>query len=212
MDDAEVVRRLERLGNLARDGQRVVDAAGRRAMMRVARSSPFHQLHRQGSHAGATDQAVDLRRCADGSVPPALRLRAGNGPRVRCRRQRIGQHLQRHLTLEVDVGRPIHLAHAAGAEERDDLVGAEAGAAGKCQVPDYSCATATGWPSFAVSRCVTACRWTRRLARRGTPLPRGRTRSVRRRPAARCRRRARCPRPCRSCCPDPRCARRCRQR
>ena len=40
----------------------------------------------------------------------------------------FGQHLDRHFALELGVARPVHLAHAAGAERRDDLVGAESSA------------------------------------------------------------------------------------
>jgi hypothetical protein len=36
------------------------------------------------------------------------------------------QHLQRDLPLQVGVGRAIHLAHAAFAQQRDDVVGAKA--------------------------------------------------------------------------------------
>ena len=38
----------------------------------------------------------------------------------------LRQHLQRHLTAELGVGRPPHLAHAAGAEMRQDLVRTQA--------------------------------------------------------------------------------------
>ena len=46
-------------------------------------------------------------------------------------RERVGQYLDRHLALQPRIFRAIHLAHAAGAEERDDLVGAETGAGGE---------------------------------------------------------------------------------
>jgi len=53
--------------------------------------------------------------------------------RVTCSRGLAfgGQHLERHLAAQAQVLRAIHLAHAAGAERRDDLVGAQAGAGGE---------------------------------------------------------------------------------
>ena len=38
---------------------------------------------------------------------------------------RLGEYLQRDLAVEARVTRAIHLAHAAGAERRDDLETAE---------------------------------------------------------------------------------------
>ena len=53
-------------------------------------------------------------------------------------RQRRWQDLERDLTFQVRVGRPIHLAHAAFAEEGDDFVDAETGAGGEGHtVVDY---------------------------------------------------------------------------
>ena len=43
-------------------------------------------------------------------------------------RQRRGQDLDRDLALQLRVGRPIHLAHAAFADLRGDFVDAETGA------------------------------------------------------------------------------------
>ena len=39
-----------------------------------------------------------------------------------------GQYLERNVTTEAAIPRPIHLAHAAGAERRDDVVATESGA------------------------------------------------------------------------------------
>ena len=46
-------------------------------------------------------------------------------------RERGGQRLDRDVAPEPRVAGAIHLAHAARAERRDDLVGAEAGAGGQ---------------------------------------------------------------------------------
>ena len=48
--------------------------------------------------------------------------------RTRISGQPFGKHLDRHLALEPRVLRPVDLSHPARAEQREDLVGAEAGA------------------------------------------------------------------------------------
>ena len=57
---------------------------------------------------------------------PALRARTCPG--VRLPRQVIGQDLDGHRSIEPRVAGPIDLAHPTGADERDDLVVAQAGA------------------------------------------------------------------------------------
>ena len=55
-----------------------------------------------------------------------LALEAGEGARVI--RDGLGEDLDRNVAPEPRVACTLHLTHAAGAERRDDLVGAEAGA------------------------------------------------------------------------------------
>ena len=55
---------------------------------------------------------------------------------LRIRGQRLRQDLDRHLAREPRVPRPVDLPHPARAERRDDLVGTEARAGGKAQLPD----------------------------------------------------------------------------
>jgi hypothetical protein len=42
-------------------------------------------------------------------------------------RERVGEHLQRHVASELRIARVIHLPHAAGADLGSDLIWAEAG-------------------------------------------------------------------------------------
>jgi len=37
-------------------------------------------------------------------------------------REQIGEHFDRDVTFEARIPRPIHLAHAAGAQQRDDFI------------------------------------------------------------------------------------------
>ena len=40
---------------------------------------------------------------------------------------RVGEHFDRDLAIEPRIPGPVHLAHAAGAEQRDDFVRTETG-------------------------------------------------------------------------------------
>jgi len=64
----------------------------------------------------------------------------GNGPclareageRLGACGEPFGQDLDRDLALQACVARPVDLSHPAGAELREDLVGAETGARADC--------------------------------------------------------------------------------
>lgn len=49
----------------------------------------------------------------------------------------LGQNLQRDVTAEPRVDRPVDVAHAACADDGDDLVGTQAGAGGERQAREY---------------------------------------------------------------------------
>jgi hypothetical protein len=53
------------------------------------------------------------------------------GQAIRIERERVRQHLQRDVTIQLAVSGAIHLAHTARAEGRDDFVGAEATSGGQ---------------------------------------------------------------------------------
>ena len=70
-------------------------------------------------------EAVDVGdvRVVEGRQQLRLALEAGEP--LGILREVGGQHLDGDVAAEPGVARSIHLAHAAGAERRDDLVGAE---------------------------------------------------------------------------------------
>ena len=73
-------------------------------------------------NAGIEDrQDVGVRERSDG-----LRLPLEASTPIRVGRDRVGQDFDRHIAAEPRVARPVHLAHSAGAEGRDDLVRAKA--------------------------------------------------------------------------------------
>ena len=45
----------------------------------------------------------------------------------------LGQDLDRHVALELEIARPVHLAHTTGPERREDFVWAETGAGAEDQ-------------------------------------------------------------------------------
>ena len=55
-----------------------------------------------------------------------LRLALESGKPLRIRREGLRQHLNRDVAIELGIARPIDLAHSPGADEREDLVRAEA--------------------------------------------------------------------------------------
>ena len=116
MDDALLVRRFERLGDLPRDRQRLVerdrasrDPLGQRRRPRPAPSparwSPSELL-----------QAVDVRDVRMVQRREDFRFALEAREALGSARQRLGQHLDRDLALQLGVGGAIDLAHAAGAE------------------------------------------------------------------------------------------------
>ena len=123
MDDAGVVRCLERLGNLPRHRQRLVDGdrpAGD-ARGQVLALDQFH--HQRRKIAGL--QAVDLGdvRMVEGRehFGFALESRQPLGVARQLRRQ----HLERHFAFQPGVPGPIDFAHPACAKQRDDFVRAQ---------------------------------------------------------------------------------------
>ena len=60
VDDSLLVRRLQRLGDLSRDGQRVADGdcATRDALRQIL---PLDQLHHERRHAAGCFEAVNVR-------------------------------------------------------------------------------------------------------------------------------------------------------
>ena len=68
---------------------------------------------------------------------PALALESLKPLRIRGKH--VGQELQRDIAPELGVPRPVHLAHAAGADGGEDLVRAEVSAGGEGHGPvDYT--------------------------------------------------------------------------
>ena len=132
MDDPFLVRGLERIADLARDGQRVRGPEASGLNDRVERLA-LHQLHHERRDPLGLFEAVDLRDV--GMIERreqtrfALEPREAIGAAGECARQ----DFDRDVAPELRVARAIDLAHAAGADPRLDLVDAQTAS---CEVHD----------------------------------------------------------------------------
>ncbi len=125
-----LVRRLDARRDLPAHVQRFVHR------QRAARDTPrqrlaLDQLEHQIAMTLDLFETVDARdvRMVERGEQSRLALEARQP--LGLLRERRGQHLDRHLASQPRVARAVHLAHAAGAERRDDLVGPEPGASGE---------------------------------------------------------------------------------
>ena len=128
VDDALLVRRFERLGDLLRDRQRLVER-NRAARDPLRQSSPSTSSITSACMPPDLFEPVDARRCWDDSARRASSAsRWKRASRSASAANDVRQHLDRHLALQLGVGRAIHLAHAACADLGGDLMDAESGA------------------------------------------------------------------------------------
>ncbi len=151
MDDPLLVRRLERLGDLLRDGQRFVerDRALRDALREVV---AFDQLHHERQRAAGLLDGIDRGDVRMVQRRECLGFTLEARQAVEVRGKRLGQDLDGHLATERGVGRAPHLPHSAFAEGRGDLVDAESGAGGEAQVVEIIRAGGASSRAAAASR------------------------------------------------------------
>ena len=124
MDDARAMRRLERVGDLARDRQRLGDGDGA-ARDDLRQVFAFDELHHQRARRALFLDAVN--RADAGMVERGERLGFAReaGDAIGIEGERIGQDLDRDVPSESRVARPIDFSHAAGPQLGEDLVGRE---------------------------------------------------------------------------------------
>ena len=126
MNDALLVRGLERVDDLAGDRQRLVerqrplrDAIGERRTLDELEHQRLTSLHVLESVDGADVRMIEgrqrLRLTCEASHPLGI---GGEGVR---------QDLEGDLAIQPRVAGAIHLAHAARAKQRQDLEGPETG-------------------------------------------------------------------------------------
>ena len=116
-----LVRRIERVGDLPRPAQRLLEWHGP-ARQPLGQRLALDQLENERRVAAALLEAVQhadvrvIERRQHARFPLEARQPIGIGG------QRPRQHLDRDLAPEARVARPVDLAHAATAEQRRDAV------------------------------------------------------------------------------------------
>ncbi len=127
VDDALRVRGFERLGNLPRDRQRLVER-DRTARDAIGERRSFDHLEHERR------QMIGRLEAVDGRDVGMIERRQEIGF-AREARQALGiageerrQNLERDVARQLAVAGAVDFAHPAGADQGDDLVGAEAGA------------------------------------------------------------------------------------
>ena len=126
VDDALLVRGLERLGDLPRDRERFIER--NRSARRFGRPSP--RLRRAPSprmcRPATCLEGIDRRDAGVIERRERFRLALEAGDAVRVLEELLRQHLERDVAPELRVPGPVDLPHPARAERRDDVVGTEA--------------------------------------------------------------------------------------
>ena len=125
MNDALVVGVLERLRDLPRDLERLVDGNGT-AGEPLLQILALDQLEREEGLAARLLEPVDRGDVGMVERREHVRLALEAGEPLRVPRDFRGQDLDRDVAVQVRVSRAIDLAHPAGAERRGDPVVGEA--------------------------------------------------------------------------------------
>jgi hypothetical protein len=129
VDDAAFVRRLECVGDLTRNRQRLVERQRAAADPRRQRFA-LDELHDQRTRPVGFFETVNVCDVAviEGGEEFGLALEASQA--VGIGGNRLWQDFQRDLPLQARVARPIDLAHAARPQEGDDFIRTDAGTGG----------------------------------------------------------------------------------
>ena len=121
MDDALLVRRGQALRDLQRDVERLAHRQGAVGQP-LPQRLPLEQLHHCVDDGGFAAEIVDGEDVRMRERRHCLGLSLEAGHRGRIAGERGGQDLDRDIAIKLGVVGAIHLAHAAGAEGRHNLV------------------------------------------------------------------------------------------
>ena len=124
MNDAVLVRGIERVGNLPRDRERFSER-DRSVCQAVRQRRSLDQLEDERADRIRLLQAVDVADVRMGERGEHLCLALEAGKSFGIAGEGIRQNLQRHVTLEPRIAGAVDLAHAARAEQGGHLVDAD---------------------------------------------------------------------------------------
>src|SRR5262245_49331832 len=115
MNDSLVVRRFQRVRNLPRESKRLVERQ-RPTPESIRKSLAFHQLHDEKSRLMRLLQIMDRSNVGmiKGSERFGFTLKTAHP--VRIARKLGRQNLDRDLSLQLRIPRPVHLTHSTFAE------------------------------------------------------------------------------------------------
>ena len=130
MDDPLLVCCFERLGDLLRDGQRLIDANPILGDA-LRESRPWNQLHDQRRLSVESLESVNRRDVRMAQGCQRLRFTVEARESVRVGRHRRGQHLDRHVPGKIGIGGSVDFTHATHTDLGTDLVRADATAWGE---------------------------------------------------------------------------------
>jgi hypothetical protein len=127
VNDPVLVSGFEGFGDLFQDWQRFFD---RYLALRnpIGERGALNQLEDESRQPGRLFETVDVADVLVIQCGEALGFSLKAGDALSVRGKRIGEDLDCDIPIQLRIPRAIHLAHAAGADERDDFIRAESGA------------------------------------------------------------------------------------
>ena len=136
MNDALVMRRFQRFGDLTGDGQDLRQTQADRCPStvgcsrfgdQVGQRAPLDELHDQGAEAVALFETMDGRDVGVIQRREHLRFAAKTGQRILIVEKGFGQDLHGDVAIEPRVAGAIDLSHPASTAELQDFVRADSG-------------------------------------------------------------------------------------
>src|SRR5262245_23068138 len=124
MDDALLVRCFERLRDLLRDRQRLIEL-DRTAAGALRQVLALDQLHHKRLHPRRSFEAIDRRDVGMIQRRERLRFPLEAGEALDVAGKAVRQDFDRHLAAEARVDRAIHRAHSTFAKLGQDRVRAD---------------------------------------------------------------------------------------
>ena len=121
MNDALLVRRFQRFGDLTRDGQRL-SQRNRPECDSVCERRPIDQLQHQRRRAVRLFEAIDSGdvRVTERGEHLRFALEPRQAVRIECEQR--GQDLQGDFAIELRVAGAVHVAHGARTKRGEDFV------------------------------------------------------------------------------------------
>ena len=121
MNDAPIVRRRERLGDLIGDRKRFIER-NRSAFETVCECRSVHELEHERVHASRVFETVDGGDARMIERGEHVRLACEQRQALRVVGEHVGEYLQRDVTIQLGIARAIHLPHATRAQDAFDPV------------------------------------------------------------------------------------------